>query len=121
MKSVWTWRIVEPRCREWHTRIGPGKIVVRFHGRDLHMVLGPANGMSVRFKGKRNDAAPGDDHGSDSRAGVAGEIGQPRMYPSIRQKGSIHDMTFEIEFLDPGVEAFSFRPASEVVSSVKGD
>ena len=26
----------------------------------------------------------------------------------IRQKGSITDATFEIEFLDPGVEAFSF-------------
>jgi len=42
----------------------PGKIVFRFHSRDLHMVLGPArNGMPVRFKVKMNGAAPGDDHG----------------------------------------------------------
>jgi len=87
----------------------PGKIVFRFHGRDLHMVLGPArNGMPVRFKVKLNGAAPGDDHGSDSGADGAGEVRQPRMYQLIRQKGSIHDVTFEIEFLDSGVEAFSF-------------
>ena len=87
----------------------PGKIVFRFHSRDLHMVLGPArNGMPVRFKVKLNGAAPGDDHGSDSGADGAGEVREPRMYQLIRQKGSIHDVTFEIEFLDSGVEAFSF-------------
>ena len=42
-------------------------------------------------------------------AGVgAGEVREPRMYQLIREKGSITDATFEIEFLDPGVEAFSF-------------
>src|SRR5271156_3557887 len=58
----------------------PGKIVFRFHGRDLHLVLGPAkNGTSVRFKVKLNDAQPGADG--------AGEVRQPRMYQLIRQKG----------------------------------
>jgi hypothetical protein len=55
-----------------------------------------------------NGAAPGEDHGSDSGADGTGEVRQPRMYQLIRQKGSIHDATFEIEFLDPGVEVFSF-------------
>jgi len=87
----------------------PGKIVFRFHSRDLHMVLGPAkNGVPVRFKIKLNGIAPGDDHGSDSGADGTGEIRQPRMYQLIRQKGQIKDGTFEIEFLDPRVEAFSF-------------
>jgi hypothetical protein len=87
----------------------PGKIVFRFHSRDLHMVLGPAkHGAPVRFKVKLNGVAPGDDHGSDSGADGTGEIRQPRMYQLIRQKGQIKDGTFEIEFLDPGVEAFSF-------------
>ena len=30
-----------------------------------------------------------------------------RMYQLIRQKGPIKDAIFEIEFLDPGIEAFS--------------
>jgi hypothetical protein len=87
----------------------PGKIVFRFHSRDLHIVLGPArNGTPVRFKVRLNGAAPGVDHGSDSLADGAGEVRHPRMYQLIRQKGLIQDATFEIEFLDPGVEVFSF-------------
>ncbi len=87
----------------------PGKIVFRFHSRDLHMVLGPQkNGMPIRFKIKVNGAAPGDNHGSDSAADGTGEVRQPRMYQLVRQKGPIQDAIFEIEFLDPGVEAFSF-------------
>jgi thiol-disulfide isomerase/thioredoxin len=87
----------------------PGKIVFRFHSRDLHMVLGPAkNGTSVRFKVTLNGAAPGEDHGSDSGADGVGEVQEPRMYQLVRQKGPIKDATFEIEFLDPGVEVFSF-------------
>jgi hypothetical protein len=87
----------------------PGKIVFRFHSRDVHMVLGPSkNGAPVRFKVKLNGAAPGDDHGSDSAADGTGEVRQARMYQLVRQKGPIKDAIFEIEFLDPGVEAFSF-------------
>jgi len=87
----------------------PGKIVFRFHSRDLHMVLGPAkNGTPVRFMIKLDGAVPGNDHGSDSVADGTGEIRQPRMYQLVRQKGPIKDVTFEIEFLDPGVEVFSF-------------
>jgi thiol-disulfide isomerase/thioredoxin len=87
----------------------PGKIVFRFHARDLHIVLGPAkNGTPVRFQIKLNGVAPGDDHGSDSSADGTGEVREPRMYQLIRQKGPINDVTFEIEFLDPGVQVFSF-------------
>jgi thiol-disulfide isomerase/thioredoxin len=87
----------------------PGKIVFRFHSRDLHMVLGPSkNGTPVRFRIKLNGAAPGADHGFDSAADGTGEVRQPRMYQLVRQKGPVKDVTFEIEFLDPGVEAFSF-------------
>jgi thiol-disulfide isomerase/thioredoxin len=86
-----------------------GEVVFRFHSRDLHMVLGPAkSGTPTRFRVKLNGVAPGDDHGSDSGADGTGEIRQPRMYQLIRQKGPIKDVTFEIVFLDPGVEAFSF-------------
>jgi thioredoxin family protein len=87
----------------------PGKIVFRFHSRDLHMVLGPEkNGQAVRFRLKLNAVAPGVDHGSDSNADGTGEVRRPRMYQLVRQKGPIKDVTFEIEFLDPGIEVFSF-------------
>lgn len=88
---------------------GPGKIAFRFHCRDLHMVLAPPKGgKSVRFKVRLDGASPGGDHGVDSNADGAGEIRQPRMYQLIRQKRPIRTRTFEIEFLDSGVQVFSF-------------
>jgi len=87
----------------------PGKIMFRFHARDLHMVLGPTkNGKPVRFKVRLDGTAPGDDRGTDSAADGTGEVQEPRLYQLIRQKGQVRDRTFEIEFLDPGVQAFSF-------------
>jgi thiol-disulfide isomerase/thioredoxin len=88
---------------------GPGKITFRFHSRDLHMVLGPQKtGVPVRFKVRLDGAAPGDNCGVDSTPDGAGTIREPRLYQLIRQKGRVEDRTFEIEFLDPGVRAFSF-------------
>jgi hypothetical protein len=87
----------------------PGKIVFRFHARDLHLVLGPTkNGKPIRFKVALDGTAPGDDHGSDTDAAGAGTVQGHRLYQLIRQKGAVEDRTFEIEFLDPGVQAFAF-------------
>jgi hypothetical protein len=35
-------------------------------------------------------------------------VRKQRLYQLIRQRQPIEDRTLEIEFLDPGVEAFSF-------------
>jgi cytochrome c biogenesis protein CcdA/thiol-disulfide isomerase/thioredoxin len=87
----------------------PGKIVFRFHARDLHLVLGPTkNGKPVRFVVRLDGTAPGDDHGTDTDAKGAGTVQEHRLYQLIRQKGPVEDRTFEIEFLDPGVQAFAF-------------
>ncbi len=86
-----------------------GKIVYRFHARDVHLVLGPAeNGKPVRFRVTIDGKAPGDNHGVDSDAQGAGTITNQRLYQLIRQKDPIEDHTFEIEFLDPGAQAFAF-------------
>jgi len=88
---------------------GPGKIVFRFHSRDLHMVLGPQkSGVPVRFRVKLDGAAPSDAFGADCTPEGSGAVSEPRLYQLIRQKGPVGDRTVEIEFLDPGVEAFSF-------------
>jgi len=87
----------------------PGKIVFRFHARDLHLVLGTTkDGKPVRFTVKLDGTAPGDDHGVDTDSSGAGTVQGHRLYQLIRQKGSVEDRTFEIEFLDPGVQAFAF-------------
>ncbi|MGA8229931.1 MAG: cytochrome c biogenesis protein DipZ [Candidatus Acidiferrales bacterium] len=90
-------------------RTAPGKIVFRFHARDLHLVLGTTKeGKPVRFRVKVDGTPPGDDHGSDVDASGAGTVQGHRLYQLIRQKGAVEDRTFEIEFLDPGVQAFAF-------------
>jgi cytochrome c biogenesis protein CcdA/thiol-disulfide isomerase/thioredoxin len=87
----------------------PGKIAFRFHARDLHLVLGPSkDGKPVRFTIKLDGAAPAEDHGSDADANGSGTVQEHRLYQLIRQKGAVEDRTFEIEFLDPGVQAFAF-------------
>lgn len=86
-----------------------GKIVFRFHSRDLHLVLGPPkDGKPVRFKVSLDGNAPGENCGSDSSPDGTGEVREPRLYQLIRQKSPVQDRTFEIEFLDPGVHALDF-------------
>jgi cytochrome c biogenesis protein CcdA/thiol-disulfide isomerase/thioredoxin len=84
------------------------KISFRFHARDLHLVLGPANGRPVRFRVTLDGQAPGGDAGVDAKPDGSGMVSEQRLYQLVRQKGAVRDRTFTIEFLDPGAEAFSF-------------
>ncbi len=52
--------------------------------------------------------APGAAHGLDVDGQVNGTASEQRMYQLIRQQKPIADRLFEIEFLDPGVAAYSF-------------
>ncbi|EPE97385.1 cytochrome c biogenesis protein DipZ [Rhizobium grahamii] len=86
-----------------------GGITYRFSARDLHLVLGPgADGKKVRFQVKVDGVAPGADHGSDIDADGNGTVSETRLYQLVRQSGEVRERTFEIRFLDPGVEAFVF-------------
>ena len=86
-----------------------GRIIYRFNARDLHLVLGPAaDGRSIRFRVTLDGETPGADHGSDTDANGQGVVNEQRLYQLIRQNGAVSDRTFEIEFLDPGVQAYAF-------------
>jgi cytochrome c biogenesis protein CcdA/thiol-disulfide isomerase/thioredoxin len=87
----------------------PGRIAIRFHARDLHLVLAPSpDGRPVRFRITIDGAPPGADHGTDVDAAGWGSIESARLYQLVRQSGSVVDRTFEIEFLDTGVRAYAF-------------
>ena len=89
--------------------LAPGaKIRFRFHARDLHLVLGSASGKPVRFRVTLDGRAADGDAGVDVGADGIGLVKEQRLYQLVRQKGQVRDRTFTIEFLDPGVEAFSF-------------
>jgi Thioredoxin like C-terminal domain len=86
-----------------------GRIVFRFHSRDLHLVMAPTqDGKPVRFRVTLDGAAPGVDCGTDTAPDGSSEVREPRLYQMIRQNGPVKDRTFEIEFLDSGVQAFDF-------------
>ena len=82
-----------------------GRLAMRFHARDLHLVMGgPPSGFEVRLDGQ----APGASHGIDVDEGGRGTVAEPRLYQLLRQPGPIVDRTFEITFDEPGAEAFVF-------------
>ena len=86
-----------------------GQIACRFHARDLHMVLGPqAPGSAVRFRVLLDGQPPGAGHGADVDDEGYGTVAEQRLHQLIRQTGAITDRTFEVTFLDPGVQAFAF-------------
>jgi hypothetical protein len=100
----WT---VQPQAIVLHQ--AEGRIVYRFHARDLHLVMGAAaRGTSVRFHVLVDGQPPGAAHGTDVDDQGNGTATEPRLYQLIRQPGPIGDRTFEITFLDPGVQAYAF-------------
>jgi cytochrome c biogenesis protein CcdA/thiol-disulfide isomerase/thioredoxin len=85
-----------------------GKISYRFHARDLHLVLGSTGNKPIRFRVTIDGAAPAQDHGIDIDANGTGIVREQRLYQLIRQTGTPRECTFTIEFLDAGVQAYSF-------------
>ena len=86
-----------------------GSIVYRFHARDLHLVLGPSkDGKPIRFRVTIDGKPPGADHGMDTDANGYGTVTENRLYQLVRQQNGVQDRTFRIEFLGPGVRAYSF-------------
>ena len=86
-----------------------GRLAYRFHARDLHLVMAPSAANKVaRFRVFIDGEVPRDAHGVDVDAQGTGVVEKPRMYQLIRQHFPITDRLFEIEFLDAGIEAFSF-------------
>ena len=94
-----------------HARLAgaPGRVAFRFKARDLHLVLGTAKaGQPVRFRVTLDGAAPKQDAGMDADANGIGTVREHRLYQLIRQKGPVAEREFVIEFLDPGVDVYSF-------------
>ena len=74
-----------------------------------HLVLGSgATDKAIRFRVRIDGHEPGSDHGVDSDGHGAGVVREQRPYQLIRQTGAVDEHTFTIEFLDPGVQAYSF-------------
>ncbi|MDE2421582.1 MAG: cytochrome c biogenesis protein DipZ [Gammaproteobacteria bacterium] len=85
-----------------------GHLSYRFHARDLHLVMGSSDGKPIHFRVTLNGAALGANHGLDTDANGMGVVTGQRLYQLIRQTQAVKDQIFDIEFLEPNVEIFSF-------------
>jgi thiol-disulfide isomerase/thioredoxin len=85
-----------------------GRILYRFHARDLHLVVGPPAGAPVACRVLLDGEPPGAAHGADVDAEGNVTVVQPRLYQLVRQSGPVTDRTFEIIFAEPGVRAYAF-------------
>ena len=86
-----------------------GRIIFRFHARDVNLVLGPrSDGGAVRCLVLLDGKPPEGSGGIDVNQPGDGVVADARLYQLIRQDGPIKDRTFEITFLDPGAQAYVF-------------
>ncbi len=86
-----------------------GRIAYRFSARDVHLVMGPATrGASVPFRVLLDGQPPGPASGVDVSEQGEGVVSDQRLHQLIRQPAPIPDRQLEIEFLEPGAEAFVF-------------
>ena len=67
-----------------------------------------APGSSIRFRVLIDGKPPGEAHGIDVDEQGNGNVTEQRLYQLVSQPKAVIDRQFEIEFLDPGVEAFAF-------------
>jgi thiol-disulfide isomerase/thioredoxin len=98
------WTIGRRACR---SNQADARIAFRFHARDLHLVLEPGE-TSVPFRVSLDGEPPGSSHGTDLDAAGNGVASDPRLYQLIRQSGRVEERTFEVTFLEPGIEAYVF-------------
>lgn len=85
------------------------RVSFRFHARDVNLVLGRAGPeVSGRFRVTVDGRPPGSAHGMDVTAQGTGEVTGQRLYQVIRQRSKIADRTITVEFLAPGVQAYTF-------------
>jgi thiol-disulfide isomerase/thioredoxin len=86
-----------------------GQITSRFHGRDLNLVMGPAErGSALHYRVLLDGQPPGNAHGSDTDEQGYGTLAEQRLHQLIRQPGPIADRTVEISFPEAGAQAYAF-------------
>ncbi|WBQ08175.1 redoxin domain-containing protein [Kribbella sp. CA-293567] len=85
-----------------------GRIELRFHARDAHLVLSSRRRDPIPFRVLLDGEPPGDSHGGDTDAQGNGLLRDGRLYQLIRQPGTVRHRTLEIRFLEAGAEAYAF-------------
>jgi hypothetical protein len=82
---------------------------LRFRARDVNLVMGPRNARSPFGVGfASTETRRGRRAESTSTIAARGVAADRRLYLLVRQPGDVDERTFEITFLERGVEAYVF-------------
>lgn len=92
------------------TSSSPGaRIAFQFHARDVNLVMGPRTADNpVSFVVTLDGRPLVEARGTDVDEYGRGSVREHGTFQLVRQEGPIADRRFEIEFSEPGVEAFCF-------------
>jgi thiol-disulfide isomerase/thioredoxin len=85
-----------------------GSIAFRFGARDAHLVLSSGAREPIPFRVRLDGEAPGPSHGVDVDEDGNGVLRDGRLYQLVRKHDAVGERTLEIEFLEPGAEAYAF-------------
>jgi thiol-disulfide isomerase/thioredoxin len=86
----------------------PGaRLAFRFHARDVNLVVGPrAVGTEIPFRVFLDGDPVGDARGTALNDDGTGTVREQNTLQLVRQRGTVTDRVFEIEFLEAGAEVF---------------
>ena len=85
-----------------------GSIALRFHARDVHLVLSAGAREPIPFRVLLDGDPPGPSHGVDVDEDGNGVLRDSRLYQLVRQHDGVRQRTLQITFLEPDAEAYSF-------------
>jgi hypothetical protein len=85
-----------------------GRIAIRFHARDAHLVLSARARAPIPFRILLDGEAPGPSAGVDVDEDGNGVLRDGRLYQLIRQHDTVREQTLEITFLERSAEAYAF-------------
>jgi thiol-disulfide isomerase/thioredoxin len=85
-----------------------GRIAVRFHARDAHLVLSTGSQGAISFKVSLDGEVPGPSAGADVDDDGRGVVHDGRLYQLVREPELVRERTLEITFLEAGAQAFAF-------------
>ena len=89
-------------------RDGVGTLAMRFHARDVHLVLSTKASEPIPFRVALDGEPPGTSKGVDVDKEGNGQLEHGRMYQLLRQQGAIRDRTVTVTFEEPDPEAYVF-------------
>jgi thiol-disulfide isomerase/thioredoxin len=86
-----------------------GSVALRYHARDVNLVMGPAvRGTSLRYRVLVDGQPPGAAHGDDVDVDGHGTLTEQRLHQLVRADGRTGDRTVEVSFADPEAQVFCF-------------